>query len=187
MQASGGPFWRTLAEEPKRCHFQLPSRVWLFSAPWTAACQTSLSFTISWILLKFKSIESVMPPNHLILCCPLLLLSSVFPSISVTVIEACPQSCPITVTCTTPTRYWVLWGKGLCPLHLTTGPIFMMVPLNPPTQALLGVPRVFFLTWFPYDGTRINRELKAYRIWEKAGNKHLNKAFMTIFRVTQVR
>ena len=51
--------------------------------PWTAACQASLSFTISWSLLKFMSIESVMPPNHLMLCCPLLLLSSIFPSIRI--------------------------------------------------------------------------------------------------------
>ena len=51
--------------------------------PWTAACQASLSFTISWSLLKLMSIESVMPSNHLILCCPLLLLPSIFPSIRV--------------------------------------------------------------------------------------------------------
>ena len=52
-------------------------------APWTAACQASLSFTISWSLLRFMSIESVMTFNHLILCCPLLLQSSIFPSIRV--------------------------------------------------------------------------------------------------------
>ena len=51
--------------------------------PWTAVCQASLSFTVSWILLKFMSIESVMPCNHLILCCPLLLLPSIIPSIRV--------------------------------------------------------------------------------------------------------
>ena len=50
--------------------------------PWTAACQTSLSFTISWSLLKLTSIGSVMTSNYLILCCPLL-LPSVFPSIRV--------------------------------------------------------------------------------------------------------
>ena len=49
--------------------------------PWTAACQVSLSFTISWSLLKLMPIESVMPSNHLILCCPLFLLPSIFPSI----------------------------------------------------------------------------------------------------------
>ena len=51
--------------------------------PWTAACQVSLSFTISQSLLKRKSIESVMPSNHLILCRPLLLLPSIFPNIRV--------------------------------------------------------------------------------------------------------
>ena len=51
--------------------------------PWTAACQASLSFTISRSLLKFMSIESVTPSNHLVLCCPLLLLPSIFPRIRV--------------------------------------------------------------------------------------------------------
>ena len=59
------------------------SRVWLFATPWTAARQASLSFTISWSLLKLLSIELVMPSNHLILCCPLLLLPSIFPRIRV--------------------------------------------------------------------------------------------------------
>ena len=59
------------------------SRVWLFATPWTAACQASLSITNSWSLLKLMSIESVMPSNHLILCCPLLFLPSVFPSIRI--------------------------------------------------------------------------------------------------------
>ena len=62
---------------------QLFSRVRLFATPWTAACQASLSFTISQSLLKLMSIESVMPSNHLTLCCPLLLPPSVFPSIGV--------------------------------------------------------------------------------------------------------
>ena len=51
--------------------------------PWTAACQASLSFTISWSLLKLMSIELIMPSNHLILCYPLLLLPSIFTSIRV--------------------------------------------------------------------------------------------------------
>ena len=62
---------------------QLLSHVWLFVTPWTAACQASLSITNSWSLLKFMSIKSVMPSNHLILCHSLLLLSSIFPSIRV--------------------------------------------------------------------------------------------------------
>ena len=49
--------------------------------PWTAACQASLSITISWTLLKLMSIKSVMPSNHVILCHPLLLLPSISPSI----------------------------------------------------------------------------------------------------------
>ena len=61
---------------------QLLSHVQLFATPWTAACQVSLSITNSQSLLKHISIQSVMPSNHLILCCPLL-LSSVFPSIRV--------------------------------------------------------------------------------------------------------
>ena len=61
----------------------LLSRVWLFATPWTAARQVSLPFTISQSLLKLMSIESVMPSNHLILCRPLLLLPSIFPSIRV--------------------------------------------------------------------------------------------------------
>ena len=62
---------------------QLLNCVQLFAIPWTAAYQASLSFTISWSLLKLMSIGSVMPSNHLILCHPLLLLPSVFPSIRV--------------------------------------------------------------------------------------------------------
>ena len=55
--------------------------VWLFGTPWTAARRASLSITSSWSLLKVMSIELVMPPNHLILCRPLLLLPSIFSSI----------------------------------------------------------------------------------------------------------
>ena len=62
---------------------QLLSCVPLFVTPWTAACQASLSFTISWSLLKLMSVESVRPSNHLILCCSLLLLPFIFPSIRV--------------------------------------------------------------------------------------------------------
>ena len=56
------------------------SVVWLFTVPWTVACQASLSFTISQSLLIFMSIESEMLSKHLILCHPLLILPSVFPS-----------------------------------------------------------------------------------------------------------
>ena len=62
---------------------QLLSHVQLFTTPWTAACQAFLSIANSWSLLKLMSIESVKPSNHLILCCPLLLLPSIFPIIKV--------------------------------------------------------------------------------------------------------
>ena len=59
------------------------SCVWLFATPWTVACQASLAITNSWSLLRFMSIESVMPSNHLIRCCPLLLPPSIFPRIRI--------------------------------------------------------------------------------------------------------
>ena len=62
---------------------QSPSRIQLFVTPWTATHQASLSLTISWNLPKVLSTELVMPCTHLILCHPLLLLSSIFPSIRV--------------------------------------------------------------------------------------------------------
>ena len=63
------------------------SQVWLSATPWTAACQAFLSITNSWSLLKLMSINSVMPSNHLILSCPLLLLPLIFSSIRVFPIE----------------------------------------------------------------------------------------------------
>ena len=62
---------------------QLLSCVWLFVTPWNAACQGSLSITNSLSLPKLMSIESVIPSNHIILCHPLLLLPSIYPSIRV--------------------------------------------------------------------------------------------------------
>ena len=59
------------------------SHVRLFATPWTAAREASLSITNSWSLSKLMSIELVMISNHLVLCCPLLLLPSIFPSIRV--------------------------------------------------------------------------------------------------------
>ena len=77
---------------------QLLSRVWMFVIPGTAACQASLSFTISWSLLKLMSIESVMPSNHPILCPSLLLLPSIFPSLRVFSNES--------ALCTRWPKYW---------------------------------------------------------------------------------
>ena len=64
------------------------SHVWLFVTPWTVACQASLSTTNFWSLLKLMSMESVIPSNRLILCCCLLLLPSIVPSIRVFSIES---------------------------------------------------------------------------------------------------
>ena len=81
--------------QQESCHFSLArlllqfssvqslSHVWLIACPWTAAHQAFLSISNSQSLLKLMSIESVMPSNHLILCHPLLLLLSIFPSIRV--------------------------------------------------------------------------------------------------------
>ena len=70
-----------LAHESLSSSVQSLSHVRLFATPWTAECQASIFITSSWSLLKLMSIESMMPFNHLILCCPLLLLPSIFPSI----------------------------------------------------------------------------------------------------------
>ena len=76
--------WGAIAfSESQYSSVQLLSHVRLFATPWTAAHQASLSITNSQSLLKLMSIESVKPLNHLILCCPLLLLHSIFPSLRV--------------------------------------------------------------------------------------------------------
>ena len=67
---------------------QLLSHVQIFATPWTAVSQASLSITNLWSLLRLMSIKSVMPSNHLILCLPLPLLPSIFPSIRVFSIES---------------------------------------------------------------------------------------------------
>ena len=89
MKGNGEGLWR-LEETTQnsrvgnsRVIVQSLSCVQLFVIPWTAAHQASLSFTIFQSLLKLCFIESVMPSNHLILCCPVLLLTSIFPSIRV--------------------------------------------------------------------------------------------------------
>ena len=72
-----------MTEQQQRCSsVQWLSRFRLLATPWTVARQASLSITNSWSLLKLMSIESVMPSNHLILCCPLL-SPSIFPTIRV--------------------------------------------------------------------------------------------------------
>ena len=93
---------------------QLLSRVRLFATPWTAACQASLSITNSQSLLKLMSIESVIPSNHLILCHPLLLLPSIFPSIRVFSNES--------ALCMSWPNYWS-FSFNISPSNEHSGPI----------------------------------------------------------------
>ena len=90
----------------------------LFETTWTAACQASLSITNSWSLLKFMSIKSVMPSNHLILCHPLLLLPSVFPSIRVFSSES--------VLCIRWPKYWS-FRFSISPSNEYSGLIFFRI------------------------------------------------------------
>ena len=91
LEAKSLGWWSSWVWQSILCHLdwavvvvvQLLSHVWLFAAPWTAACQASLSFTISQSLLKLMCTESMILSDHLILCCPLFLLPSIFPSIRV--------------------------------------------------------------------------------------------------------
>ena len=93
------------------------SRIHLFVIPWTAACQAPLSFTISWSLLKFITIELVMLSNHLNLCHPLL-LPSIFPSIWVFSSElALCIRCP---------KYWS-FGFSISPSHEYSGLISLRI------------------------------------------------------------
>ena len=112
------------------------SRVRLFSTPWTAACQASLPITNSWCPPKPMSIVSVMPSNHLILCCPLLLLPSMFPvsgSFQMSQLSATGgQSIGVSASTSVPPMYiqdwsslggtgWIsLLSKGLSRVFLNT-------------------------------------------------------------------
>ena len=127
---------------------QLLSGVWLFATPWTAAYQASLSITNSQTLLKFMSIESVMPSNHLILCHPLL-LPSIFPSIGVFSNESASAGQSIGVSASASVLpmniqdWFPLWLTGL-------------ISLLPK-----GLSRVFSNTQFK----SINTVLKGYCSW----------------------
>ena len=108
------------------------SHVPLFVSPWTAACQASLSFTISQSLFRFMTTESVMPSNHLILCRPLFLLPSVFPSIRVFSNESA-------VRIRWP-KHWS-FSFNISPSNEHSGLIFRMDWLDLP--AVQGLSRVF--------------------------------------------
>ena len=120
---------------------QLLSRVRLFVTPWTAARQASLSFTISQSLLKLVSIESVMPPSHLILCCLLLLFSSIQFSRSVVSNSLRPHELQnVRPPCPTPTPGA---HPNSCPLSLMpANPLLLCHPL-PLLPSILPSIRVF--------------------------------------------
>ena len=94
------------------------SRVWLFATPWTAAHQASLFFTVSWSLLKLMSIEFVIPSNHLILCCPLLLdlvkQNSCMMLYNLSAFSATLKSSPWIQA----SESWVPWLWHISPIHL---------------------------------------------------------------------
>ena len=103
--------------------------------PWTATCQASLSFTVSWSLLRFVSIESVMLCNQPIFCCPLLLLPSIFHSIRVFSSELAP--------CISWRKYWsftvmpILYSNHACSeIHW----IFCLIILHSIAQESMGFP-----------------------------------------------
>ena len=110
--------WRMYVKLPSLLHVsqsvsvQLLSRVQLFVTPWTAACQASLSITNSRSSLKLMSIALVMPSNHLILCRPLLLPTSTFPSIRVFSSES--------VLCIRWPKYWS-FSFGISPSNEYSG------------------------------------------------------------------
>ena len=97
--------WVFLVVQSLRC-------LWLFATPWTVSCQASPSFAISWSLLKLMSIMWVMPSNHLILCHPILLLPSIFPSIRVFSNES--------ALCIRWPKYWSI-GFSMSPFNEYSG------------------------------------------------------------------
>ena len=106
--------------------------------PWTAAHQASLSITISWSLLKLMSVKSVMPSNHLILCQPLFLLPSIFPSIRVFSSDSAIHiRCP---------KYW-RFSFSISPSEEYMGLIFFKVDWFDLLGAQ-GLSRVFYSTTF---------------------------------------
>ena len=98
--------------------FQLLSCVQLFATPWTAAHQAFLSFTISQSLLKLMSIELMVPPNHLVLCHPCLLLSSILPTIRVFSNDL--------ALCIRWPKYWS-FGSCICPSNEYSGLISLRI------------------------------------------------------------
>ena len=137
--------------------------VHLFATPWTVAHQASLSFTVSQSLLKFMSIESVMPSNYLILCCPLLLLPSMFPSIRVFSSESAlrirwPKYWSLSFSISPSSEY-----SGLIPSRMDWAATFYET-VNLPWLAW--TPQ-FFLALCCWSLVSQNLKRKEYEVWIK--------------------
>ena len=133
------------------------SRVWLFGIPWTAAHQASLSFTIPWSLLKLMSIELMMPSNHLIVCHPLLLLSSIFPSIRIFSNES--------VLCIRWPKYWASAAGSVLSLNIQDWlPLGLTGLLSLQSK---GLSRVFFLVYKMF----IQEHPWDQHLWKGGGNR----------------
>ena len=137
--------------------------VHLFATPWTVAHQASLSFTVSQSLLKFMSIESVMPSNYLILCCPLLLLPSMFPSVRVFSSESAlrirwPKYWSLSFSISPSSEY-----SGLIPSRMDWAATFYET-VNLPWLAW--TPQ-FFLALCCWSLVSQNLKRKEYEVWIK--------------------
>ena len=130
------------------------SLFWQFATPWTAACQASLSITNSWSLFRLMSIESVIPSNHLILCCPLLLLPSIFPSIRVFSNESVlcirsPRHWSFSFSISPSSEYSVLISFRMDWLDLLTvqGTLKSLLQHHTSKVSVLASKRVYYLGW----------------------------------------
>ena len=129
-------YWDKLLPQQIPLPLSVQSFAWLFVTPWTAACQSSLSITNSWSLLKLMSIESVMLSNHFIFSCPLLLLPSALPSIKVFSNESVlhirwPQSIVTSASeSVLPMNIQGLFPWGLTYIYLPGGSVVKNLPTN---------------------------------------------------------
>ena len=131
----------------------LISHVCLFATPWTAACQASLSITISQNLLKLMSIGLVMPSNHLILCHPILLLPSIFPSIRVFLMSWYFPSGGQSIGASASVSFFPMNIQGWFPLGLTG--LISLLSQDHSLKALILWCSAFFIVWLshPYMTT----------------------------------
>ena len=150
-------------------------RVWLFATPWAAACQASLSFTISQSLLQLMSLESVMPFNHLILCRPLPLLPSVFMvPVNTQGIQLLTRNTALTINITSATPYSMmphnnLQGPHSIPVSFTVNiippPLLWILEQSPSKPMPL---EKLFLPWHIYDGflnDLFNNLIYYFKVW----------------------